>query len=137
MPCRDLSLPSLSWLRFCTGSLHRARGAHPNTGGCPWYDLQWIDLVIAALGEDVKGYLLALAFSAQMGTVRIFPLLFTQGFLLFFRDRAIIWTPNFSDCRNCEVHDPPPKPQGRQHREKLLWALNRSSSLSKHQNCLL
>lgn len=97
----------------------------------------WNDLVIAALGEDGKGYLLALAFSAQMGTLRIFPFLFIQGFLLLFRDRAIICTANLSDCWNCEVDDPPPKPQGRQHREKLLWALNRSSSLSKHQNCLL
>lgn len=57
----------------------------------------YIDLVIATLGEDVKGYLLAHGFAAQMGTARISPLLFTQGFLLFFRDRTISCTPNLSD----------------------------------------
>lgn len=97
----------------------------------------WIALVIAALGEDVKGYFLALAFLTQKGMVRISPLLFTQGFLLLFRDRAIICTLNLSDWCNCELEDPPPKPQGRPHREKLLWAPSRSSSLSKQWNCLL
>lgn len=48
--------------------------------GVPGMIFSWNDLVIAALGEDGKGYLLALAFSAQMGTLRIFPLLFIQGF---------------------------------------------------------
>lgn len=83
--------------------------------GVPGMIFSSVDLVIAALGEAVKGYLLAHAFAAQMGTVRIFCLLFTQGFLVFFRDRAIICTPNLSYWCNCEVVDPPPKPQGRQH----------------------
>lgn len=48
--------------------------------GVPGRIFSCIDLVIAAPGEDVRGYLLAHAFGAQMGTVRIFPLLFTQGF---------------------------------------------------------
>lgn len=49
--------------------------------GVPGMIFSCIDLVIAALGEDVKRYELAHAFEAQMGTVRISPLLFTQGFL--------------------------------------------------------
>lgn len=96
----------------CTGpeELIQTREAVPGMiFGC-------IDLVIAALGQDVKGYFLAHGFAAQMGTVRIFPLLFTKGFSLFFRDRIIICTPNFSDWCTCEVVDPPPKPQGRHHR---------------------
>lgn len=40
--------------------------------GVPGMILSCIDLVIAALGEDVKGFLLAHASAAQMGMARIF-----------------------------------------------------------------
>ena len=42
-----------------------------------------IDLVIAALGLGVKGYLLAHTLAAQMGTVKIF-LYYSLGFFHYF-----------------------------------------------------
>lgn len=90
-----------------------AQGACTGLGGLiqtqeavPGMILSCIDLVIAALG-DVKGYLLAHAFTAQMGMVRFFSLLFTQGFLLLL---LIICAPNLSGWCNCEGVDPPPSP---------------------------
>lgn len=86
VPCR-ISLPSLSWLRYAGTELAQAVLVQGNSSKCRRFSamaFSCIDLVIAALGVSVEGYLLAHTFAAPMGNGQVFPLLFSQGFFLHF-----------------------------------------------------